>query len=371
MLIMPIIVLFFKNNGLTMRDILLLQSFFSIAIIIFEIPSGYFSDVIGRKITIILGSLISVLGFFIYSFSFSFLGFLVAELLLGLGASFISGTDSAMIYDTLLQINRENEYTKIEGRLTSIGNFAEGIASICGGFLALISLRTPFYVETFLLILVLPITFTLIEPKRHKQKNSNNPFQDILKIVKFSLHGNCEIKWLIIYSALVGSSTLTMVWFIQPFFEISKLPLALFGIAWAALQFSVGIFALYAHKFELIAGRKKSLISLIMLSTIGYFLVSYFQQLWAIGFIFIFYFVRGIHGPVLNDYINRLISSDIRATVLSVKNLAGRLFFSIIGPFIGWLNDLYSLSFAFMVAGTTFLILGSIALLFLNKHNAL
>jgi len=76
---MPIIVLFFQENGLSMKEVFLLQSIFSIGIILFEIPSGYFSDVIGRKKTIILGCIFGFLGFSIYSFSYGFLGFLIAE----------------------------------------------------------------------------------------------------------------------------------------------------------------------------------------------------------------------------------------------------------------------------------------------------
>ncbi|MEA3378974.1 MAG: MFS transporter [Nanoarchaeota archaeon] len=105
MLIMPIIVLFFQENGLSIKEVLLLQSFFSIGIILFEIPSGYFSDVIGRKTTIIFGCILEFIGFSVYSFSYGFIGFLIAELILGLGSSFLSGTDSAIIYDGLIHYN--------------------------------------------------------------------------------------------------------------------------------------------------------------------------------------------------------------------------------------------------------------------------
>jgi hypothetical protein len=81
--------------------------------------------------------------------------------------------------------------------------------------------------------------------------------------------------------------------------------------------------------------------------------------------------VRGINGPVLNDYVNRLVSSDIRATVLSVKNLVGRLMFVILGPAIGWVNDAYSLSMAFLVLSAIFLILGLLSLFCLHKNKVL
>jgi predicted MFS family arabinose efflux permease len=371
MLIMPIIVLFFQENGLSMKEVLLLQSIFSIGIILFEIPSGYFSDVIGRKTTIILGCILGFFGFSIYSFSYGFWGFLIAELILGLGSSFLSGTDSAIIYDSLIQSKKEKDYKKIEGRMLSVGNFSEAIASFIGGFVALISLRTPFYIEMTLMFFTIPLAFTLIEPKRQKHENKEGPIKEIIKIVKYSIHHNREIKWLIFYSGFIGASTLTMVWFIQPYFQFVGLPLAYFGIAWGILNLSVGIFSLYAHKIELSVGRKKSLISLIFILFIGYVLLGIFNSLWAIIFIILFYFVRGISEPILKDYVNKLISSNMRATVLSVKNLFGRLVFSIIGPFIGWITDVYSLQLALLTSGSIFVILGIISLLFLHKNKAL
>ena len=101
MLIMPIITLFYQENGLGMKDVLLLQGIYSVAIVVLEIPSGYFADVWGRKSTLIIGSFLGVLGFAIYSFTSGFWSFLVAELVLGIGQSFISGSDSALLYDTL------------------------------------------------------------------------------------------------------------------------------------------------------------------------------------------------------------------------------------------------------------------------------
>lgn len=371
LLIMPIIVLFFQENGLSMKDILLLQSIFSVGIILFEIPSGYFSDVIGRKTTLILGCTLGFTGFLIYSFSYNFTGFLIAELVIGLGSSFLSGTDSATAYDSLVQSGKEKDYKKVEGRILSAGNFSEAIASFLGGIVALISLRTPFYIEAIIMFFTIPIAFTLVEPKRRKYENKEGSIKEILKIVKYSIHDNFEVKWLILYSGFVGASTLTMVWFVQPYLKIVGLPLIYFGFVWGILNLSVGIFSLYAYKIESKAGRKKSLVSLILISFTGYLLLSVFQSLWAMIFLFIFYFVRGMNEPIIKDYVNKVISSEIRATVLSVKNMVERIIFSIVGPFVGWMNDIYSLRAALLVSGIIFVVSGMISLFFMHKNKIL
>lgn len=371
MLIMPVLILFFQDNGLSMKEILILQSIFSIAIIIFEIPSGYFSDVIGRKITIIIACILGFAAFLIYSFAYTFTEFLIAEIILGFSSSFLSGTDSAMLYDTLAQMKEEANYKKLEGRLLSIGNFSESIASLLAGFVASISLRTPFFIETGLMFLTIIVAITLIEPKRRRFKSPEGNIKGIIKIIKYSLHQHQEIKWLIIYSGFITASTLTMVFFIQPYFQLVKLPLIYFGIVWAIFNITVGIFSLYAHKYELKLGRKKSLISLIIFPFLAYLLLAITKSLWSLIFILPFYFTRAMAYPILKDYVNKLVPSEMRATVLSVKNLVSRAIFAIIGPMIGWLTDVYSLQLALATSGIIFFVLAGGSIIFLKKHKAL
>ena len=368
---MPVLIPFFQENGLDMQDILILQAAFSVSLIVFEVPSGYIADVVGRKFTLIAGSVIGAVAFALYATAYTFCEFLLVELLLGVGGSLISGADSALLYDTLIELKRKEQFQKYAGRLGSVGNFSEGIAAIIGGELALISLRTPLYVEAVLVILTVPIAFTLVEPARHKIANRESSFTSILRIVRYALHGHAEVKWLILYSSLVGLSTFVIVWFVQPYFQMVNLPLRYFGIGWAVLNFSVGVFSLMAYRVEGLLGRRWSLICFIILSSLAYLLLSQFQMLWALPILFTFSLVRGINGPVLNDYINRLVSSDIRATVLSVKNLVGRLMFVFMGPAIGWINDTYSLGAALFVSGVSFLFLGMVSLLCLYRNKVL
>lgn len=371
MLIIPVIVLFFRDNGLTMQEVFWIQTVFSVVIVLSEIPSGYCSDVFGRRNTMILGVLCGAIGFALYSVSYGFWGFLFSEVILGLGASFISGTDSALLYDTLAQMGEEERYVQVEGRLLSIGNFAEGIASIIGGLLAAISLRTPLYIEAALSLLAVPIAFSLVEPVRQRADTSRGSIRGIADIVVFALHGHREVKWLIAYSAVVGASTLTMVWFIQPYLQLAGLPIAFFGIVWAALQFTVGFFSLSAHRIERAVGKQLLVSLLVFCSVAGYLLLGTFVGLWASACIVLFYFVRGVVNPVFNGYINAHVSSDKRATVLSVRQMGVRLLFSCVGPLLGWIHDRLSLQAALLSAAVVFAVLGIVVLFFVYKYRIL
>jgi len=367
-LIMPIIVLFYQDNGLTMTEIFWLKSVYSIGIVAFEIPSGYFADVWGRKKTLIVGTLLTTFGFSVYGFSSGFWQFLVAELVLGIGQSFISGADSAMLYDSLKFDKKEKEYTKYEGRVISVGNFSEAIAGIFGGLLATISLRTPFIAQAIVAAIAIPAALTLVEPPSNL-RNRIKGVNDILNVLKFTLIKHSRLRNFILFSSLIGAATLTFAWFIQPFLIEIKMPLPLFGVVWTILNLTVGFASIFSH---LIVRnfKEKQITGFIYISlAAGFFITGLWINYFMLILIFIIYIIRGIATPVLKDYIHTLVSSDIRATALSLRDMFIRIIFAITGPVWGWVIDHHSLKAGFYSAGIFFFISGSI-LYYFSYHSS-
>ncbi len=357
MLFMPYIIPFYNSNNLDMHQVMILQAVYSISIVALEIPSGYFADVIGRQRTLILGTVLGAVGYTLYSFSYSFLGFLLAELVLGFGQSFISGADSALLYDSLLDIKKEKEYIKYEGRMVSFGNIAEASAGIVGGLIALISFRANFYAQAVVSFLALPAAILLVEPVRHKPLKIFT-FRTILHVVRDSLFINKELRTNIFLSAIIGTATLTMAWFAQPYFKHIDLPLTLYGLLWTLLNLTVGLAAMAAWRLEKHLGPRLTVLSLAILIPSGYLLLGVMHTQWALIVLFSFYIFRGIATPVLKDYIHRLTSSEVRATVLSVRNFIIRLCFVLVGPAMGWMTDGMGLETALLFGGMVFLSLG-------------
>lgn len=367
MLYMPIVVPFYESNGLSMKDIMILQAVYSIAIVVLEIPSGYLADVIGRKKTLIIGAVFGILGFTTYSLSIGFIGFLVAEIILGIGQSCISGADSAMLYDSLLDKGEEKQYTRFEGRITSLGNVAEAIAGILGGLLVGITIRAPYIAQTFVAFIALPAAITLVEPTR-KIPLIKAGMMEIVKIARFALITNRPLRRNILFSAITGTATLTMAWFAQPFFEYTSIDIVWFGILWTTLNLTVAITSYTAHRLEKLLGQRWSVLLIALLIPLGYLALSSFHLPIGLIVLYLFYLVRGYATPVLKDYINRITASHIRATVLSVRNFIIRLLFALIGPLLGWVKDIYSLPQALTLAGIIFLIISILtAILFISS----
>lgn len=358
---MPIIVLFYGENGLGLKEVFLLKSVYSIVLVTLDIPTGYLADAWGRRNCLLTGCIVAFGGFFCYSFSSTFSAFFMAEILLGIGQSLVSGADSALLYDTMLHYKKENEYLKYEGKVTMIGNFSEAFAGIFGGLLAASSLRLPFYCQTVIAFIGIPASLALTD--FNVKTKIVHPVANILKIIRYSLLTNKSLCYDILFSGVIGAATLTMAWFVQPLLMQLEMPTTFYGVIWTILNLTVGIAALYSDKLNNYLGMNKSYTLILVLIVGGYLTISFNITYFCLFLLFLFYIVRGFATPILKGYINRKTFSEMRATVLSIRNFVIRLIFAAIAPLIGWMCDFYSLALALQVTAGIIFIPGLIFLL--------
>ncbi len=308
----------------------------------------------------------------IFSFYEGFLAFAIAEVLIGIGGSLMSGSDSAILYDTLLETGNKEAYTRIEGKNYAIGNFSEATAGVLGGFLAVGSIYLPIYVQTAILFLSIPIALSLVETTLHKENRLDKSFKSILKVLKFAMIDNKKLKWLIVYSSAMGVATLSVAWFAQPFFKQVNVPLAYFGILWAGLNFSAGFTSLNSHKFNQNKEKGKMLFYLALAMIGALLFVGFNMTLFGLFFILSIYLLRGIVTPILRHAINENTTSNKRATVLSIRSFIIRISFAIFAPILGFLADDYSLSISFYVLAILvgfFSILSALQLYKMDKNH--
>jgi len=369
LLIMPVITLYWLDVGLSMQDIFILQVIFSVAIVVLEVPSGFFADRFGRKYSLMIGMVFGTLGYLAYAVASGFWEFALAELLLAVSISFISGADSAFLYDTLKQYNATARHTKIEGRILALARLSEASAAILGGFIATVfSLTAVLYTQFFIMALAIPLTMMLVEPLRAIEQKQR---KDIKGALRFALRENRAVLYMNIFTGLIFSSGLLMVWMTQPYWQEIGVPLVWFGLLWAGYNIITALGSLIAHRLQQRVGFTL-LFGLSGASVAGIFLVlSVGIGYWAIFIMALTWLLRGIFHPIMLDFLHQQTPSDIRATVISLNSLYTRLFFSITSPFIGWVADVWSLETAFMASGLIMGILTLISFIFLYKEISL
>ncbi|MCQ2959227.1 MAG: MFS transporter [Bacteroidales bacterium] len=355
MLYMPIIGLFYADNGLNATQLFLIQAAYSFASAFFAIPSGYFADVLGRKKTLIIGTVFAASGFFIYATIHNFWAFFIAEAIMGIGNSFISGTDSAMLYDSLQQSQNQEKYLKYEGRVTSLGCLAETTAALFGGSVAaIVSYNSVFWIQVLIASTAIPAAILLVEPSREKLLHKS--FKQVADIGFYALFKHKGLSRTTMLSSVTGIATLTMAWTIQTFFVEQNFSEMQTTAVWVLLNLTVAMASFFSDGLEKYIGVKTMVLLVVLLLPMGYFALGGFSMVFALFFAFLFYFVRGFATPILKELIQNYCDSEIRATVLSVRDLIIRLGFAVVGPFIGYLSDNYTFEFAMIAAGVLFLV---------------
>lgn len=344
LVIIPVIIPFFLSKGLTMSQIFLLQASFGITTAIFEVPSGYLSDIWGRKKTLMIGSLFEAAGFTYLLFANTYFDFILYEIILAIGLSLISGTDISILYDSLefTSAGKENT-TKAMSHLQFMSALAETIGSILGGFLVLISFKAVIIANAIVSYLPFLVALTIVEPpveKLDKTKHREN-----FKIILHHIFKKDKILTLVFFNQIIwGLATFVAVWVYQKYWQDSGVSMAYFGIIWAAYNLTHGIVSKWVHYFEHRVGASALLITLSLLPIAGYLGIGYFSGVMGIVIGLFFQVSRGITQVLLKDALNWRTPSGYRATVNSIVSLFFRLGFCLIGPLTGLFIDTIGLS---------------------------
>ncbi len=181
----------------------LATSIFSITFIasaLAEIPTGIYSDKIGRRKTIIVGSLLGTTAVLFYAIGGSYLILFLGAILDGVSRSFFSGNNEAMLYDSLAEDGKVDRYHEYYGKTNSAFQVALATASGLGGFIALISFQLIMLLTLIPQVIALILSFEFKEPI-HVKKDSTNIYEHLSEAVKL-IKSNVKLRYLTISSTL-------------------------------------------------------------------------------------------------------------------------------------------------------------------------
>jgi predicted MFS family arabinose efflux permease len=355
----PTIILFYQSHGLDLEQAVWLKTILSLSILILEVPSGYIADKLGRKFCLVAGSAVWIVGWLCYCVGSSFTIFAIAEILAGVAGSLISGANTALVYDTLLQLGKESDYRSIEGRLVAVAGVSEALCGLVGAAVAEINLAYPFYLQTACLVVYFCVALTLIEPKQARIIVSDRGITNLKSIIVDVFIKRPSLRWLILLSGTFATASFLMVWLSQGYLEQIDFPIVAMGVAWAVFHLLMSVASFNASAIETAWGMRKTVLILVLSVVVAYILLGSISNIWGIALIAVIYMVRGLCSPLILNLINQQIPSNIRATVLSLNSFTFRLGFAIVAPIVGAITSSYSLSLGLFVGGWFFLIAGS------------
>jgi len=367
---MAIITLFWKDRiGLSLTQILLLQSIFSVASVLLEYPSGYVSDRLGYRVALTIASLLGMVGWGLYAVAGSFGQVLAAEILLGISLSFISGSDSALLYETLKAEGQEQFYSRHEGRMNGCAQTGEALGAVFAGVLYAAAPLLPFILQTAVWFLALMITRTMVEPKRELSAPVSH-LAEALRTTKFAFRENRRLRATILLNAVLGMASFYPVWLIQPYMQHAGVPVAWFGPIWAGANLTVALFALASHRVNNSLGNRRMVILFIVLIGMGYFGLGLTGGIGGFLFYYLLTAMRGLRGPMMLHHAQMESPSANRAGILSLQALCFRLLFAATGPLVGRLADAVGVRQTFHLLTYAFLlVLPPLAWLFLRNLN--
>mgnify|MGYP001820568798 CR=1 FL=1 len=207
--------LYFQNE-LSAAEAILMYAIYDIGTTVLEVPSGYMSDRIGRRFTLIFSAITGFLGAAMLALGDSFAVFALAQVLLGASAAFASGTDTGLLYETLKAAGRHEEIERQELRAWRFSFTALAISAVTGGLMALQSNTIPFFAGALAFVGVLIITLRFQEPPHARTTIAQGAELVRLGSLKSALT-EPVLVWLFILSVLMyGFSHLPFV-FGQPF----------------------------------------------------------------------------------------------------------------------------------------------------------
>jgi DHA3 family tetracycline resistance protein-like MFS transporter len=369
--ILPVYVLYFRHYRINLFEIALLAAVFEASILLFEMPTGLVADLYGRRISVILSAVFSLIAGFVFIF-FPFLaGFLVAEILAGFGETLRSGALEAWLVDSLKHQGREKRVKSAFAAGTKFKSAGNLLGLILGGYLASLNMRLVWVPFTALfLIMTVFLILRMREDYELQRKVSERTMSRLSQTIKQSV-GVLKSQTLILALLILflfsefAFETISQFWQVH-FHENLSVATQYFG--WiAAASFVLTI--LLIDRITSLSGRfKRETSSLIILESL--FLVSLLvlalagsPTLAVILFILLHSFVN-FKEPIFLDLYNKRIPSAQRATLLSFQSLVGSTGEVLAGLCIGVVAIKFGLRITFGF-GTLVLSVGIVAFLLL------
>ena len=354
--------LFLLDAGLNATAAFTANALFTAGMVLFEVPTGVVADTWGRRTSYLLGSLTLAVSTVLYWLAWQtqapFWAWAVTSVLLGLGFTFFSGATEAWLVDAL-------KFTGFKGNLESVfakGQIVAGAAmlsgSVLGGLVAQwTNLGVPYLLRGLALIVTFVVAFLYMRDWGFVPKPGKHPVREMSQVVRGSVHyglGNPPVRWIMLAAPFTFGVGIYAFYAMQPYllelygdeqaYSIAGLAAAII----AGAQIAGGMVAPQVRR--LFRNRTSALLTGLVIEIGLLALLGLTTAFWvAVALLVLWGLIAAATLPIRQAYVNGLIPSEQRATVLSFDNLLGSSGGVVIQPALGKAADVWSYSTSYLV----------------------
>jgi MFS family permease len=355
--------LFLLDAGLSNTEAFAANAFFTVGEVLFEVPTGVVADTRGRRFSFLLGAATLLLSTLLYLVMWQvhapFIGWAISSILLGLGFTFFSGATEAWLVDALTASGFTGSLESVFGRAQTVGGAAMLAGSVAGGFIAQASsLGVPYVVRAAMLGVTLVVAWWFMHDLGFTPARDETPMNAIRTVVRGAVDGglrNRPVRWLMLAAPFTAGVGIYAFYAFQPYLlELYGDPNA-YGIAGLAAAIVAGaqifgglivsrvrrLFSRRTH--ALILGGVLNGVLLVLVGLTGSFaLALVLLAAWCMVF--------AIEAPLRQAFVNGLIPSEQRATVLSFDSLMSSAGGVVAQPALGRTADLFGYPASYVAA---------------------
>jgi MFS family permease len=375
-LIWGINTIFLLDAGLSNLEAFAANAFFSAGMVLFEVPTGIVADTVGRRASYLLGTVTlavsTVLYVLLWQVEAAFWAWAVVSIFLGLGFTFFSGAVEAWLVDALTATEFTGQLDSVFARGQVVSGAAMLAGSVAGGFIAAqTSLGVPFVLRGAILVVMFAVAFRMMHDVGFTAEKGGRPLVEMRRIAGASIDYGWRVpavKWLMVESLLAGGVGIYVFYALQPYllelwgdpeaYQIAGLVAAIV----AGAQIAGGLAAPWIR--QRFHRRTSALISTAALSVAALALIGLVESFWVvIALIVVWGLLFAASRPIRQTYLNGLIPSRQRATILSFDSMMASTGGVWSQPVLGRVADMSGYAASYLVsAGISALALPCLAL---------
>jgi MFS family permease len=354
--------LFLLDAGLSNAEAFAANAFFTVGQVLFEIPTGVVADTWGRRTSYLLGTATLLVSTLLYVAMWQvhapMWGWALASILLGLGFTFFSGATEAWLVDALTFSGAKDTLEPVLARGQIVAGAAMLTGSVAGGVVAQWSnLGVPYVLRSVVLGVTLAVAFVSMKDLGFIPERGKGPLDRVRTVVRGSLdHGlrNPPARWLMLAAPFTMGVGMFAFYALQPYLLQlygDERAFWIAGLAAAIVAGSEIVAGLIApHVRGLFSRRTHALLIATVIGAGGLALIGWTTSFWvAISALVVAELAEAASRPMRQAYLNGVIPSGQRATVLSFDNLMGSAGGVVVQPALGRVADVGGYASAYVV----------------------